>query len=145
MATQNQIFDLTMTGHNEFERVLASAAVMADPVLVRTMREGFEAAFRVSQVQVPFRFGTLKASGRINGPSKNGPNWEVELVYGNTAVAYALYQHEGIRRDGSHRIRHYHNGKKGHFVTDPVNAVIPMLTPALMARVDELFSKGVIR
>lgn len=138
------IFSIEVTGDETAPLIYGRAAVMADPVLVQTMREGFEGAFRVSQLQVPFRYGGLKGSGRITGPTRSGANWEMKISYGNTAVVYAYYQHEGQRRDGTHRIRNYHNGKKGQYVFDPVNAMAVLLTPILVARVEALFGKGTV-
>ena len=134
-----QLFEVKFTGIAEAETLYARAGAQAGPVLGRTLRELGEGMMRVSQVQVPFRFGPLKASGRVTGPTVKGNDIQVELSYGNTAVAYALYQHEGQRADGTHKIRNYHYGKKKHYLSDPVNAGVGLLGPLLARRVEELF------
>ncbi len=67
---------------------------------------------RLSQHEVPHEEGTLQNSGTVESR-------------GDTAIAgyhtaYAAYQHEGRRADGSHVIRHYQGGRKGKYLEDPI-------------------------
>ena len=75
-----------------------------------------------SQEIVPVRYGVLKASMDVSRPTEEKP--EVWITYGGPAVAYALYQHEGQRSDGSHVVRNYSEpGKSKHYLTIPLEEV----------------------
>lgn len=73
---------------------------------------------RQSKMQVPVRHGQLKSSGLV----RKITNKKYRVEYDKE---YALYQHEGMRRDGSHVIRrHTTPGTKIHYLTDPANLVV---------------------
>lgn len=132
------IIDIKVVGHDDLIRLMILAGAQAGPVLGRALKEAGDDIFRESQEQVPFRHGQLRASGRVTGPVMDGGNVAVLLSYGNTAVQYATYQHEGARADGTHRIRHHSNGKKDHYLSDPVNDAIPTLAASIATRIEEL-------
>ena len=67
---------------------------------------------RLSRMQVPFDSGRLSQSGNVK---KFGRVWGTSY---NTK--YALYQHEGIRKDGSRMVRNWRNGRKGKYLEDPL-------------------------
>jgi hypothetical protein len=137
-----QVASVTVTGHDDLIRLMVLAGQSTTPILGQALKEGGDDMMRESQEQVPFRDGPLKNSGRVTGPAMLGPDVVVMLSYGNTAVAYALYQHEGKRQDGTRRIRQYHNGKKGHYLSDPVNDMAPTLGPSIALRLEELLRRG---
>ena len=88
--------------------------------------ELYDAGWRIldaSQEIVPVEWGTLKASGNVSLPTEANP---VCLVsYGGPASAYARYQHEGVRADGTHRItKHSEPGKSTHYLQIPFEAEI---------------------
>jgi hypothetical protein len=137
-----KVAEVTVTGHDDLIRLMVLAGQSTVPILGRALKEGGDDMMRESQEQVPFRHGPLKNSGRVSGPVMLGPDVVVMLSYGNTAVAYALYQHEGKRQDGTRPIRHYHNGKKGHYLSDPVQDMAPTLGPSIALRLEELLRRG---
>jgi hypothetical protein len=137
-----EVARVTVTGHDDLIRLMVLAGQSAAPILGQTLKEGADDMMRESQEQVPFRHGQLRESGRVSGPVTLGADLVVFLSYGNTAVAYALYQHEGQRKDGTHQIRNYHNGKKGHYLTDPVNDAAPTLGPAIALKLEELIRRS---
>lgn len=132
------IAEVQAVGHDDLIRLMVMAGAEATPLLARTLREAGEDIMRESQEQVPLRFGPLKASGRVAGPIMEGENVLVSLSYGNSAVQYAMYQHEGHRADGSHQIRTYHKGKKGKYLEDPMNDAIPTLAPMIALKLQEI-------
>jgi hypothetical protein len=137
-----QVARVVVTGHEDLTRLMVLAGQATTPILGRALKEGGDDMMRESQEQVPFRHGPLKNSGRVSGPAMVGPDVVVMLSYGNTAVAYALYQHEGKRQDGTHQIRNYHGGKKGKYLSDPVQDAAPTLGPSIALRLEELLRRG---
>lgn len=51
---------------------------------------------------VPVDEGALRSSGRVLGPNKTRGEANADLVFGNAAAPYALYQHE--RTDLNHKV-----------------------------------------
>lgn len=68
-----------------------------------------------SKLQVPVKWGTLRASGVVDLPHMTGAGVEVVLGYGGAAASYALIQHE--RSDF-----HHSAGRKDHYLSDPLLA-----------------------
>jgi hypothetical protein len=134
-----EAFEVKVTGHEDLVRLMVEAGAHATDILGRAIKESADDIFRESQEQVPFRHGPLRASGRITGPTISGSDVIVMLSYGNSAVQYAEYQHAGVRADGTHRIRNYHNGKKDHYLSDPVNDAIPTMGASIAMRIEEMF------
>ena len=93
---------------------------------------------RLSRMQVPFGItknrGRLSQSGKVK---KFGENWGVSY---NTN--YALYQHEGMRKDGSRIVRRWNNGRKSKYLEDPLKENMRMWdTVANKVLADELKKK----
>lgn len=83
---------------NSFERVVLMK--MADTLLL------------LARVEVPFREGDLSKSGNAS--------WEGDGSQVAFNTDYASYVHEGMRKDGTRRIKMYSNGRKGKFLEDPL-------------------------
>jgi len=79
---------------------MAAAHDMADTLLI------------LSRHEVPHDEGMLQASGHT-APEADG--W----ICAYNSI-YAAFQHEGLRRDGSHVIRRYQKGRKKKFLEDPL-------------------------
>lgn len=133
--------EIKVVGHDDLINLMIRAGASTANVLGRALKEEGDDVFRETQEQVPFRHGMLKASGRVTGPIISADDVVVMLSYGNTAVQYATYQHEGARADGSHRIQNYHNGKKDHYLTDPVNDAIPTMGASIAMRIEEMLEQ----
>lgn len=67
---------------------------------------------RLSRFVVPFRGGRLSQSGFFR---KEGQYW----ITGYD-TKYAMYQHEGMRRDGSRIVRNWSNGRKSKYLENPL-------------------------
>lgn len=67
-----------------------------------------------SKKQVPYEFGTLMNSGRVERPEVSGAEMSVDITYGGAAAGYALYVHEIPKN--------YNHGRKHKFLEDPANA-----------------------
>jgi hypothetical protein len=67
---------------------------------------------RLSRYVVPFASGRLSQSGFFR---REGQYW---ITGYNTK--YAMYQHEGMRRDGSRIVRNWSNGRKNKFLENPL-------------------------
>ena len=67
---------------------------------------------RLSRYVVPFASGRLSQSGFFR---KEGQYW----ITGYD-TKYAMYQHEGMRRDGSRIVRNWSNGRKSKYLENPL-------------------------
>jgi hypothetical protein len=67
---------------------------------------------RLSRFVVPFASGRLSQSGFFR---REGQYW---ITGYNTK--YAMYQHEGIRKDGSRVVRNWSNGRKSKYLENPL-------------------------
>ena len=108
---------------------------------VRDMKSGlarglYEAAWAIaadSQELVPVDFGPLKGSLDVTRPEGNNPS--VTISYGDTAVAYAAYQHRGMRADGTHVVRQYDApGKQKNYLQEPLEKEIETWPEGLIKR-----------
>ena len=138
----SELAEVKVVGTDDLIRLMVMAGAQAGPILGKALKEGGDLIFRESQEQVPFRHGGLKSSGRVTGPvMTRQDDVLLMLSYGNTAVQYAWYQHEGHRADGTHQIAHYNNGKKDHYLSDPVNDAIPTLGASIAMRIEEMLGR----
>ena len=71
-----------------------------------------DAVLTISNYEVPFDKGRLSGSG---GTDMEG---DKAIAYYNTE--YAAVMHEGMRRDGTHVVRKYRNGRKSKYLEDPI-------------------------
>lgn len=94
----------------ERSAVLTAKMTAAKQVALKIIAEEL---LRLSQREVPFVTGELMASGVAQKHS------EEEWIVGYNKV-YAAYMHEGHWIDGSHRIKHYSNNRKGKYLEDPM-------------------------
>jgi hypothetical protein len=67
---------------------------------------------RLSRFVVPFASGRLSQSGFFR---REGQYW---ITGYNTK--YAMYQHEGMRKDGSRVVRNWSNGRKSKYLENPM-------------------------
>jgi hypothetical protein len=67
---------------------------------------------RLSRFVVPFASGRLSQSGFFR---REGQYW----ITGYD-TKYAMYQHEGMRRDGSRIARNWSNGRKSKYLENPL-------------------------
>ena len=78
----------------------------------RVLQEMADVILTLSRAEVPHDEGTLANSG----------NAYVEGEYGVVAynTKYAAFQHEGMRKDGTHIVRRYQSGRKKKYLEDPL-------------------------
>lgn len=67
---------------------------------------------RLSRFGVPFDTGRLSQSGFFR---KEGQYWSTGYD-----TKYAMYQHEGMRRDGTRVVRNWSNGRKSKYLENPL-------------------------
>ena len=81
--------------------------------------------------------GQLKGSRDVSQPTANDP--ECRITYGDTATAYAAYQHRGERRDGTHKVRRYSvPGKQKHYLIEPATREVSTWPAGLAKRVADI-------
>lgn len=79
-----------------------------------------DATVRTSKVTAPLLTGKLRYSSRVE---RNAP-LNYSAIYGGGDVPYAAYQERGMRRDGSHKVRHYTTpGTGAHYLRNAGNAI----------------------
>ena len=87
--------------------------------------------FRQSQQEVPYRYGFLAASGRVDPPILSTGEIVVEIFYGGAAAPYALWVHEN-------REMNFRNGRKAKYLYDPVMARMRVFDKNIALRVEDM-------
>lgn len=135
MANQPPLeYNVELIGSGKMVEVLMRAGVGAGPALARGLYEEGQLAFRDSQKQVPYRFGTLKDSGRLEEPVMQGDGVEVVISYGGDARKYAAAVHE--------LDKNYNKGKKRYYLLDPVQARVPGFDGRIAKRIERVIGEA---
>lgn len=137
-------FEVNVSGIREATSKFAKARVATPQVAALALKEEADLIFRITQVQVPVRFGILKGSGGVSQPSIAGTKIQVTISYGGAASAYAYVMERGYNftRSGRRVELHYNGGKKAHYLEDPVAAAIPFMARRLAMRMQEMINSG---
>jgi hypothetical protein len=83
---------------------------------------------------VPYRFGALKTSGRVERPKVSSDSIEVEITYGGAAAPYAVYVHEIPKN--------YNHGKQYKYLETPARAYAPTFTRKVKERLLAFLRQG---
>jgi hypothetical protein len=81
-----------------------------------------------TSAEAPVDEGTLSASIHVAEVNQSGTTVEAIVATGAEASAYAIYQHEGMRADGTHVIR---NGGNPKYMERPLLAHGPTYRAAI--------------
>ena len=93
-----------MGAHVRVDNKLALFTMRNEQAMERALERMRTDIFVLSQFKVPYKEGSLKASGQHMRMGR----LHHRVQYGEQgAQAYASYQHRGMRRDGTHIVRHY--------------------------------------
>jgi hypothetical protein len=122
IAWDDKDFQEKMTAlEAEVQKAADTAVIMiADEVL------------RLSEREVPLDKSPLSQSGQIE------PDPEGGQIVGYNKV-YAAYQHEGMRADGTHIIRHHKNNRKGKYLEDPIKNNLNVFSNILQSTLVSVF------
>lgn len=134
-------FRVVVTGMDELIRMLARGGAEVPTALSAALLEEASIIFRMSQVQVPFKRGTLKNSGQVVGPVVAGGAVEVAVGYGGAASAYAYIIHRGITPKTGKALN-MRNGKKARYLSDPLRDRLPGMGERISARVQMILEAG---
>lgn len=97
---------------SDFQKTLDALSKQLDSIGRGALMDMADALLTLARLEVPHDTGRLQLTGNAY--------WDVD----SSAVAfdtdYASYVHEGIRADGTHRIRNYQKGRKKKFLEDPL-------------------------
>lgn len=88
----------------------------------------------LSKQIVPYRFGALKTSGRVERPNVSDDNIEVEVTYGGASAPYAVYVHEIPKN--------YNHGKQYKYLETPARAHAPVFTRKVKERLLAYLRQG---
>lgn len=83
---------------------------------------------------VPYRFGALKTSGRVERPKVSAESIEVEVTYGGSSAPYAVYVHEIPKN--------YNHGKQYKYLETPAQAHAPVFTRKVKERLLTYLRQG---
>lgn len=125
-------YSMEFKGAKEISKAFAKYGREAVPAMAAGLTAAAHLMMLQSQAEVPFRYGVLKSSGRVFEPEILGTLVTVDMGYGGAASDYAFYVHE---RDQLH----FGNGKKAHYLSDPVSQGAATVGALIAARL-----KGVI-
>ena len=116
------------------QREIERAGKDFNKALRKALYEAGWAIGAASQEIVPVDEGVLKGSMEVTRPTARNP--EVYISYGGPASAYAWYQHEGQREDGTHVVQNYSEpGKQKHYLTEPLEEEIATWPTGLVKRI----------
>lgn len=97
---------------SDFQKTLDALTKQLDSIGRGALMEMADALLALARLEVPHDSGRLQTTGNAY--------WDGD----SSAVAfdtdYASYVHEGIRADGTHRIRNYQKGRKKKYLEDPL-------------------------
>lgn len=97
---------------SDFQKTLDALTKQLDSIGRGALMDMADALLALARLEVPHDSGRLQLTGNAY--------WDGD----SSAVAfdtdYASYVHEGIRADGTHRIRNYQKGRKKKYLEDPL-------------------------
>lgn len=96
----------------EWQDLMDKLGKSADELEKRVTLEMADALLVLARLEVPFAEGDLNRSGTTGN--------DEEGAYTAFNIIYAAYQHEGVRRDGTHKIGFHGNGRKGKYLEEPL-------------------------
>jgi hypothetical protein len=83
---------------------------------------------------VPYEFGSLKTSGRVERPQVSANSINVEITYGGPSASYAVYVHEIPKN--------YNHGKQYKYLETPARAHAPVFTRKVKERLLAFLRQG---
>lgn len=92
--------------------------------LTEGINHSAEDLVKAAMAETPVETGTLRASIHTDGAKAEGNTVRATVQTGGEASAYAVYVHEGHRKDGSHVIKAYPGGAK--YIERPLIARAPV-------------------
>lgn len=87
--------DFDLAGTRELAAALRAAGPRVYDVLGKAGYREAEGIMGDSKAEVPVDMGTLRASGFVRPPKREGTDVVIEMGYGGAASGYATYIHEG--------------------------------------------------
>lgn len=126
---------IDLDGTSQLLRKLAvGGPIVAGHVSTAVFEEAWE-IFRQSQQEVPYRYGFLAGSGRVDPPTMVNNQIVVQIFYGGAAAPYALWVHEN-------RDMNFRNGRKAKYLYDPVMQRLKVLDKNIAMRVENLLENA---
>lgn len=115
-------------------KLTTGGIVVTGHVSTAIFEEAWE-IFRQSQQEVPYRYGFLAGSGRVDPPTMIRNEIVVQIFYGGAAAPYALWVHEN-------RDMRFRNGRKAKYLYDPVMQRVKVFDKNIAARVEDMLRKA---
>jgi hypothetical protein len=140
--TAEPMVKMELLGLPQMVGLIARQGAGVAPTFGAAILEEAHIAFRESQVLVPVRTGaktpggTLKTSGRVDGPMVMGTEIVVDISYGGAASAYAYIMHRGTMH--GRPINYTKPGAMDHYLSRPVEALLPGMDNRLALRIQAM-------
>lgn len=125
-------FDVELKGQKELLAKMEKAQREVTRVLAGSLYVAGNLIMMQAKDQVPFRTGVLKSSGRVFEPQTVGDEVSVDLGFGGAAGEYAVIVHENGRGAS------FNNGKKAHYLSDPMQGGDSILGGILAKRLKDI-------
>lgn len=122
---------IQMDGTTKLIRKLATGGIVVTGHVSTAIFEEAWEIFRKSQQEVPYRYGFLAGSGRVDPPTMVNNEIVVQIFYGGAAAPYALWVHEN-------RDMNFRNGRKAKYLYDPVMQRVGVFDKNIAARVEQM-------
>lgn len=105
-----------MSARTHVDNKMGVFTALNEKAMERALERMGNDIFVLSQFKVPFKEGSLRASGEHIRMGR----LHRRIQYGaNGAEAYASYQHRGMRKDGSHVVKNYTTaGTQKNYLSD---------------------------
>jgi hypothetical protein len=120
-------FQVDIKGMDKLDDALAELSKQATGHMAEALREEAEIEMTEAKKRTPVEWGTLRGSGRVEGPEYKGKDVEVKLQFGSAAAPYALYVHEDL--DAFHKVG------RSKFLESTLVESIPHLAKRIAARI----------
>lgn len=96
------------------------------PAVARALYQEAEIEMAEAKRRTPVDTGALRSSGHVVGPTWDGRDVTVQLVFGGPAAPYALYVHENLEA--------WHKVGQSKFLESVLHESVPHLAQRIAAR-----------
>jgi hypothetical protein len=115
-------------GKNEVSKKMNRILSRLPSQIAKALYEEAQIEMTESKKRVPVDTGDLRASGRVTLPVYKGRTVSVQLLYGNSAVSYAIEVHENEEM--------FHDVGQAFYLSSVLEESAPHMMSRIRARID---------
>lgn len=126
-------FVFEVKGLEQVNARLVALAETSQRAAVKALREEAEIEMTEAKRRTPVRFGDLRRSGHVTGPTRDS-GWAVVMAFGGQAAPYAVHVHENLEA--------FHRVGQAKFLESVLLESAPYLAERVARRMFELMFTG---